>query len=517
MTSSDLELLWRFTRDHEQNAFTELVERHLNLVYSAALRQVRSPQLAEEIAQSVFADLARDAGKLKADTVLVAWLHAVTRRTAVDVIRKESRRQLREQLAIEMNALNAPDAHWNEVEPLLDEAVAALDETDRAAVLLRYFENKPLRDIGQQLGISDDAAQKRVGRAVERLREIFAKRGVTVGAGGLVVVISANAVQAAPVGLALTISTAAALTGITFASTATITTAKAIAMTALQKTTVAATIAVLTGMGIYEARNAAQLREQVRTLQQQQMPLVEQNRQLQSERDNATNHLADLLAENSRLKSNSNEAELLKLRGEVGRLRMETESSRQQISKLSALNNSRRDKDIQQANGIRLKQLLEQMPDQKIPELSFLDDNSYNDAAGDSDLSSNEGVKDALGRLRFRAENLFVIQLQSALQRYTQSNAKSTIPSLPDLAKYFDPPIDANLLERYQVVNTGTNIIAGWNGGWAITQKNAVDPERDQRWSVSPVGFGPADFRWAEQKFVFRPRELLTPSQRSNP
>lgn len=171
MRSSDLELLQCFTRDHAQDAFTELVRRHLNLVHSAALRQVRSPQLAEEVAQSVFADLARNAAKLKPDTVLVAWLHAVTRRTAVDVIRKESRRQLREQIAVEMNAMNANTADWNQIEPLLDEAVAALDDTDRAAILLRYFENKSLREVGVALGTSDDAAQKRVSRAVEKLRE----------------------------------------------------------------------------------------------------------------------------------------------------------------------------------------------------------------------------------------------------------------------------------------------------------------------------------------------------------
>src|SRR5258708_1958020 len=174
--TSDLDLLGQFARGKSQDAFTALVNRHVNLVYSAALRQVRSPQLAEEIAQSVFADLARDAGKLSGTgfqpvNVLTPWLYTVTRRTAIDVVRKESRRQLREQIAIEMNAMNAPDAQWTQIEPLLDEAVAELDEADRAAVLLRYFENQSLRAVGQQLGVSDDAAQKRVSRAVERLRE----------------------------------------------------------------------------------------------------------------------------------------------------------------------------------------------------------------------------------------------------------------------------------------------------------------------------------------------------------
>lgn len=168
--TDDLELLRQFTRDHSQAAFAALVQRHVNLVYSAALRQVRSPQLAEDVTQSVFADLARVAATpsspwggsdASSQLSLAPWLFTVTRHTAVDVIRKESRRQLREQIAVEMNAMNATEASWTEIEPLLDDAVSALDETDRAAVLLRYFENKSLRDVGQQLGVSDDATQKR--------------------------------------------------------------------------------------------------------------------------------------------------------------------------------------------------------------------------------------------------------------------------------------------------------------------------------------------------------------------
>src|SRR5947199_5068172 len=241
MTASDLELLRQYARQNSEEAFAALVSRHLNLAYSAALRQVRSPELAEEVAQSVFADLARNAHKLKPDTVLTAWLYQVTRRTAVDVIRRESRRQLREQIATEMNAMHANSGTgfqpvWADIEPLLDEAMESLDETDRSAVLLRYFENKSLREVGQTIGASEDAAQKRVSRAVERLREFFSKRGVTVGTNGLSVVISANAVQAAPIGLAVTISTAAVLAGPPIASTSTLTAAAAIPMTTLQKT-----------------------------------------------------------------------------------------------------------------------------------------------------------------------------------------------------------------------------------------------------------------------------------------
>jgi RNA polymerase sigma factor (sigma-70 family) len=320
MTANDLDLLRQFARDQSQDAFTALVNRHVNLVYSAALRQVRSPQLAEEIAQSVFADLAHSAPRLQPDTILTAWLYAVTRRTAVDAIRKESRRQLREQIAVEMTDMNATTDDWKQIAPLLDEAIAALDETDRAAVLLRYFENKSLREVGQTLGTTDDTAQKRVSRAVERLRDFFTQRRVTLGAGGLAAVISANAVQAAPAGLAAVIS-ATTLAGTAVATSTLVAATKTIAMTTLQKTLVTATIAVIAGAGIYEAREAAHLREQNQTLQQSQAPLAEQIQRLQRERDAATNRLVGLLAENSRLKSNPNQNELLKLRGEVTRLR----------------------------------------------------------------------------------------------------------------------------------------------------------------------------------------------------
>ncbi|HUA37657.1 MAG TPA: sigma-70 family RNA polymerase sigma factor [Candidatus Sulfopaludibacter sp.] len=307
---SDWDLLRQFARENSQDAFGEIVRRHLNLVYSAALRQARSPQLAEEIAQSVFADLARNAGKLKPDAILTAWLYAVTRRTAIDVIRKESRRHLREQIATEMNNMNATGSSagvppaWSEIEPLLDDAMAALEEADRSAVLLRYFENKSLREVGESLSASEDAAQKRVSRAVERLREFFSKRNIIVGAGGLAVLISANAVQSAPVGLSATIST-----GVASAATT-------IGITLIYKLLIAGLTAATVGIGFY----AVHLQKQRDLLQQQQAPWAEQIRQLQRERDEATNALAVVEAENLQLQSDQSEVELLRLRDEVTRL-----------------------------------------------------------------------------------------------------------------------------------------------------------------------------------------------------
>jgi RNA polymerase sigma factor (sigma-70 family) len=338
MSDTDLELLARYASRRAEDAFAELVRRHLSLVHSAALRQVRSPQLAEEIAQSVFVDLARNAGKLRPGTILTAWLYQVTRRTAIDVVRREVSRQLREQIATEMNAMNATAADWTHIEPLLDDAMHALDETDRAAVLLRYFENKSLREVGQALGASENAAQKRLTRAVERLREFFAKRGVTVGARGLAVVISANAVQATPVGLAVTISAAAVLgeTTLTTATTATVT--KAIAMNATQKILIATSLAAAIGTGIYEARQASDLRNQVSALQQQ----AALTGQLTSDRDGAMRQLAALRAENESLKENS--AELLKLRGEVAGLRRDAAKVRPLESELAKVRSASTEK-----------------------------------------------------------------------------------------------------------------------------------------------------------------------------
>jgi hypothetical protein len=167
------------------------------------------------------------------------------------------------------------DADWTHIEPLLDEAMHALEETDRTAVLLRYFENKSLREVGQTLGTNEDAARKRVSRAVERLREFFAKRGVTVGASGLVIVISANAVQAAPVGLAIAISATAALAGTTIATTATATAIKAIAMTTLQKSLITGIIiAAVTTPLVLKQREVARLRKEVVALRWEKEALL---------------------------------------------------------------------------------------------------------------------------------------------------------------------------------------------------------------------------------------------------
>lgn len=490
MTTSDLDLLREYSGSNSQDAFAELVKRHLNLVYSAALRQVRSPQLAEEVAQSTFADLARHASRLAPDTILTAWLYQVSRRTAIDVVRREARRQLREQIATEMNAMNATASDWTHIEPLLDEAMHALDETDRAAVLLRYFENKSMREVGVTLGTSDDAAQKRVSRAVERLRDFFHQRGVTVGAGGLVVVISANAVQAAPLGLSGAISAAAALGGTAMTTTATATATKAIVMTTLQKTAITAALAAVVGAGIFEAHQASTLQNEVQALQKQQAPLADQMQQMQHERDEATNRLATLLAEMEQLKSNQNTAELLKLRGEVTRLRQAgaAASSTEVDSRESMMKSwlEREDK---------LKEMVKQNPDKAIPELRLLAEQQWLNAAMNAKFDTDKDIRQNMADLRRTAENNFAGVLSAALSKYGDANNKQFPTDLSQLQPYFSSPVDDAILSRWHIVPQSDIPNVSMGGDWVVTERAPVDPEVDQRWAIAQGGYGSSNYQ----------------------
>ena len=219
----DNDLLRQYAEQNSEAAFAALVARHVDKVYSVALRHTRNAHAAEEITQAVFVILTRKANKLSQHAVLSGWLYETARLTAVTFIRSEIRRTHREQEAHMQTALNKNDDEtWPHIAPLLDDALARLSAADRHAIVLRYFDGKSLGEVGAAMGASEDAAKKRVTRAVEKLRGFFTKRGVTLTATVLTAAISANSVQAAPLGLAAAVTAAAAKGTVVSGSTLTL-------------------------------------------------------------------------------------------------------------------------------------------------------------------------------------------------------------------------------------------------------------------------------------------------------
>lgn len=202
MNASDSELLQEFAREGSERAFTELMHRHVDLVYTAALRQVGlDVQAAEDVAQVVFTDMARKAHQLTRHPTLVGWLYSSTRYAAAQFRRSENRRLVRESTAQAMSQLlsaNEPEPDWNQLRPVLDEAMHDLNDADRELVLLRYFEKRPLSEIGANLGLSENTARMRVERALDKLQGILARRGITSSASALGIVIGGRGVMATP-------------------------------------------------------------------------------------------------------------------------------------------------------------------------------------------------------------------------------------------------------------------------------------------------------------------------------
>jgi len=222
--NDDLTLLREYAGGNSEAAFAALVSRHVNLVYSVALRQVRDPHLAEEITQAVFIILARKAASLGPKTILSGWLCRTARYASANALTIQRRRQRREQEAFMQSQLDqvqddlsrrseAEAETWTQIAPLLNGALEQLGQKDHDAVVLRFFEGRNFKEVGAALGASEDAAKMRVNRALEKLRTFFTKRGVSSTTAIIAGVISAHSVQAAPVALAKSVTAVAIVKG----------------------------------------------------------------------------------------------------------------------------------------------------------------------------------------------------------------------------------------------------------------------------------------------------------------
>ena len=486
----DAELLRDYVTSGSDAAFADLVDRYVDFVYSTARRQVGNAQLAEEVAQVVFSLLARKAVGLVDLPSLAGWLYRATCFTAAKTLRTERRRRHHEQEAATMNQDNATeDEIWERLSPMLDDALKQLEEQDRLAVLLRFFQKKPMREVGETLGVSEAAAKMRVSRAVERLREFFSKRGVAVGASGLAAVLSANVVQAAPIGLSAAISTGAALSGAAIHQAGTIGLTKTLAMATLQKTLVAATIVAAVGTGIYEARRIAHLEEGIQSLQQQQAPLTAQVGQLRRQRDDTTRQLATLQQENEQLRRDT--AEFGKLRGEVARLRNDSH----ELAKLKAAAIQKGSDPTELAlnswldRARQLKRLPEKMPDKMIPELQLLTEDDWLQMCKDPlrhlgkevNLNEDSTARLVFSHVRMKAKEKFAGMLSKALHGYTDANSGQLPADVLQLKPYFESGVDETTLRRYEILQTGKIEDVTNADVIILAEKTPIDSQYDTR------------------------------------
>lgn len=450
--SSDAELLQRYARDRDEAAFAELVRARIDLVHSAAARRVGGdPHLTKEITQEVFLSLARHAGQLARHPVLAAWLHTCTRNAAAYVLRRELRRARRQQ---EVQAMQDPDPTeniariWESVRPELDAALDELAESDRQALVLRFFENESYPALGQRLGLREEAARMRVGRALEKLRTRLQRRGIASTAALLGGALSAHGVVGAPAGLAAAVSgavTASAVVAPAFGFFYLMSTAKILA-------TVAGLAAVTAAFVYYRHPGAPAV--PVATVSAI-VPSPPAPRPAPPPLPAAATAAASPSAEPARA----------------------PEPPAQKLTE-------------EGAKVAALRDMLDRLPAQRIPELKLATEADWYNAVEGNALESDDDVRRALGRLRSAAEGRFARLVQPALRAFRDANA-GQFPTDPiQLQSLVDAKVDLAMLQRYRVAPASESPRVSLGSPLILTQKSLIDEKYDHHSVIGPSGLG---------------------------
>jgi RNA polymerase sigma factor (sigma-70 family) len=477
--TDDEQLLRQYARERSESAFGELVTRYIDLVHSAALRVVNGDtHLAQDVTQTVFIDLARNASSLPRGVVLAGWLHRHTCFKAATAIRTERRRRTREQTAMEMRELDDNSRpQWELIAPYLDEGLNQLNPTDRDALVLRFLRSRDFSAVGAALGISEDAAQKRVSRALEKLRGLLSRRGVALSAAALGSVLATQAVTAAPAGLAIGV-TAASLAAA--AETGSMLTILKLMVTTKLKT------GIITAIVLASVVTPLLLHQQARTrLRDEDEAIRQRNDQLgalQPENERLSNLAAQTASPT--LPAAGQLSELLKVRGEVARLRTEVQrltkiaTFREEIAQLP-LNK------VWPARANRLKQWLEEHPSEKVPELDRLPDRSWLNSMYPFSAETDEECRRAMSVARANADATTRNNLAKALREYAKSSDGQFPTDVSQLKPYFDPPLADEIFGRYTVLPASSLVSELRPGGdWVITEKAPVN-ETDVRHAIS--------------------------------
>jgi RNA polymerase sigma factor (sigma-70 family) len=494
MTMTDSQtMLSLYARTGSEPAFRELVSRYIDLVYSTAFRLVGGDmQSAQDVVQTVFVALADKAGTLPEDVMLGGWLHQHTRFAAGKLMRTERRRQSRERQAAEMNAIeDHTESNLAQVAPVLDEAIGQLDAEDRTAILLRFFERKDFRSVGDALGSSEDAARKRVDRALEKLHILLRHRGATLSAVALGTALATEAVTAAPAGLAGSVA-GTALASAAAGGGITATLVKLMTMTKLKFgiISVIAVAGVAAPLAI-QYQSQARLREENLVLRQQASQLA----QVAAENERLSNLVVQAKSAESLSREQMNE--LLRLRGEVGHLRRDAQEF-VQLKAASSKAQGGASSPPEPSDPERINQMvrwLNQNPSENTPELKLLSAPDWLKAVRGK-LDTEDDYRRAASELRGYAEaHQLLPVLYGAVKQYAQAQNGRFPTELSQLKSYFTQPIDDAILLRYQILPAAnlSHLInhpeLGLGGEWAITQKAPINEVRDSRLIIGLTNF----------------------------
>ena len=482
--TDDEQLLGKYIEERSEPAFGELVARHIDLVYAAALRVVNGDtHLAQDVTQMVFIDLALKARRLPRPIVLAAWLHRHTWFVAATAVRTERRRKTREQTALEMRAPeDDSETPWAAIAPRLDEALNQLNQSDREALVLRFLKQQDFRAVGAAFGISEDSAQKRVSRALDKLRGVLSQRGIVLTSAALASVLAAQAAtgRAGRSGRRRDRGVADRHHTIHHHPHP----LKFMAGTKLNTAIVSLILVAGVLAPLMVQHNAqARLRDQRETLRQQ----TDQLTGLQNENE----RLASLLSgtQTSRALPDGQFNEVLRLRGEVGQLQatlreLSGPKTNEPLSREEALA-SMRQLYVDRIN--RLKQRFAEDPSQSVPELRYLTDSDWLDLVEDHHHRIDPDNAHTMSSARGTAQLKFMHA--DTEPRVARLSAKTTTGRFPPIFRNWlliSPRPSMRIRLQDWVILPTASLPARMRveEEWVITQKAPVDATRDQRFVI---------------------------------